>query len=95
MWARAVFMAWALAFLIGCNSNSSQSETEYGTPFAVLGAMKLAEQEPNVNVGLRSYTNCDELTTDSDVTGSGGSTCQSQSRCKCAAVFELDQTLKN
>ncbi len=64
MGARAVVMAWALAFLMGCGSKSNPNETQYGTPFAVLGAMKLAQQAPNVNMGLRSYANCEELTTD-------------------------------
>jgi hypothetical protein len=64
MLVRVGVIAWALAWFMGCGSRSHRDDDQYGTPFAVLGAMKLAEQAPNVNMGLSSYTNCEELRAD-------------------------------
>ncbi|WP_141733814.1 beta-propeller domain-containing protein [Oligoflexus tunisiensis] len=53
-----------LAVLPSCGQRTDREADLYGTPFAVHGALKLAAVAPNVNLGLRSYSDCEELTAD-------------------------------
>jgi uncharacterized secreted protein with C-terminal beta-propeller domain len=43
---------------------SEPSSEEYGTPFAVQNVMRLSALPPNVNLGIRDYANCEEISAD-------------------------------